>query len=311
MALLQLRNIKKHFAKRKQVVRAVDGIDIEIPEGKTFGLVGESGCGKSTTGRLILGLNSPTGGEIYYRQQNIHKMSRDASKKYRRQVQMVFQDPYASLDPRMKVEDIIAEGMQIHGLADGTERRNRVVELVERVGLKRDDLSRFPHEFSGGQRQRIGIARALAVNPELVIADEPISALDVSIQAQVMSLLKSLQSDFGLTYLFISHDLTMVQFISDRIGVMYLGKIVEHGDSKEVYQNPQHPYTKALLSAIPSIGESTARIQLTGDIPSPAAIPQGCRFHTRCPFAVARCKNEEPVLKGGDTHQVACFLVED
>lgn len=311
MELLQLRDIKKHFKSGKTVVRAVDGLSLSIEKGKTLGLVGESGCGKSTTGRLILGLNGLTEGKILYEDKDIHRLSRSEQSTYRRRVQMIFQDPYASLDPRMNVQDIIAEGIDIHGLAKGAQRRERVLDLVERVGLKRDHLSRFPHEFSGGQRQRIGIARALAVNPELVIADEPISALDVSIQAQVMSLLLQLQEEFALTYLFISHDLGMVRYISNQVGVMYLGKLVEYGDCEELYSNPQHPYTKALLSAIPSINERRERIQLTGDVPSPTNMPSGCHFHTRCPFAVARCKEEEPVLKGGGRHLVACHLVTE
>ncbi|UOF91209.1 ATP-binding cassette domain-containing protein [Fodinisporobacter ferrooxydans] len=310
MELLQLRNIKKHFKVRKSIVRAVDGITFSISKGETLGLVGESGCGKSTTGRLILGLNPITDGEILYRNENVLRIKGQSAKRYRRNVQMVFQDPYASLDPRMNIEDLIAEGIDIHGLAGGRERRERVLDLALRVGLKKDHLSRYPHEFSGGQRQRIGIARALAVQPELIIADEPISALDVSIQAQVMTLLQSLQEEFGLTYIFISHDLTMVQYISDRVGVMYLGKLVEYGDCEEIYNYPQHPYTKALLSAIPILGEKRERVRLSGDVPSPANIPSGCRFHTRCPFATDRCREEEPILKGGESHLVACHLIE-
>lgn len=222
---------------------------------------------------------------------------------------MIFQDPYSSLDPRMTIRDIVSEGPDIHKLSRSKERAEEVEELIMKVGLKRDHLSRYPHEFSGGQRQRIGIARALAVRPELVIADEPISALDVSIQAQVMTLMQSLQKEFGLTYLFISHDLTMVQYISDKVGVMYLGKMVEYGTCAEIYSHPQHPYTQALLSAAPSLGEKRERIQLTGDIPSPTDVPKGCRFHTRCPLAIDRCRTEEPVLKGDAKHQVACHLV--
>jgi oligopeptide/dipeptide ABC transporter ATP-binding protein len=310
MELLQVRKLKQHFRTKKGLIRAVDDVSFSLREGETMGLVGESGCGKSTTGRLLLGITRPTDGEILYRGRNIHTFSREERKQYRREVQMIFQDPYSSLDPRMNVEDIIAEGIDIHHLAQGRERRERVLELVERVGLRRDHLSRFPHEFSGGQRQRIGIARALAVQPRLIIADEPISALDVSIQAQIISLLESLQEEYGLTYLFISHDLAMVQYISNRVCVMYLGKIVEYGECEEIYSNPQHPYTMALLSAIPTMGPRQERIRLHGDMPSPAQIPRGCRFHSRCPYAFQRCREEEPSLKGGDHHLVACHLHE-
>lgn len=309
MELLQLRNVTKYYRNRKSTVRAVDGVSVSLKKGETFGLVGESGCGKSTTGRLILGLNPLTSGSIVYDSKDIHRMSRADTSTYRRRVQMIFQDPYASLDPRMNVQDIIGEGIDVHGLATGSARRDRIWNLAERVGLKKEHLSRYPHEFSGGQRQRIGIARALAVNPELVIADEPISALDVSIQAQVMTLLQSLQEEFGLTYLFISHDLGMVRYISRNVAVMYLGRIVEVGAADELYSNPQHPYTQALLSAIPSFEEKTRRIELSGDLPSPANIPTGCRFRTRCPFAEARCETEEPLLSGDPDHQVACHLV--
>lgn len=310
MELLQLRDVKKHFrVNRKNLVRAVDGVSFSVAQGATMGLVGESGCGKSTTGRLILGLNSLSGGEVAFNGANIHKLSRAEKKAYHGNVQMIFQDPYSSLDPRMTIEDIIGEGMDIHGTAKGQERRERIVDLIQRVGLKSDHLSRYPHEFSGGQRQRIGIARALAVRPKLVIADEPISALDVSIQAQVMELLESLQEEFGLTYVFISHDLSMVEYISDHVAVMYLGRVVEYGTRDEIYRNPQHPYTKALMSAAPVIGKESNRIRLEGDVPSPARIPSGCRFHTRCPLAGPRCSQEEPQLAGETNHTVACHLV--
>ncbi|MHB1684595.1 MAG: ABC transporter ATP-binding protein [Bacilli bacterium] len=309
MELLQLRNVSKHFKSGRSVVKAVDGLNLVMESGKTLGLVGESGCGKSTTGRLVLGLNPPTAGEIRFKGSDIYRLSKVERTRFRRSVQMIFQDSYSSLDPRMNVGNIIAEGMDVQRLIAPKERRERVLALMERVGLRKDYISRFPHEFSGGQRQRIGIARALSVNPELVIADEPISALDVSIQAQVMSLLESLQEEFGLTYMFISHDLTMVEYISDFVAVMYLGKLVEYGECDEIYQNPQHPYTKTLISAIPTIGKETERIRLSGDVPSPLNIPTGCRFHTRCPFAVERCHHNEPELKGNASHLVACHLV--
>lgn len=309
MELLQLRNLTKHYKSHKRVVKAVDGVSFTVESGKTLGLVGESGCGKSTTGRLILGVHPPTAGEIVFKGRNIQELTKTDRQRYRRSVQMIFQDPYSSLDPRMSVSDIIAEGIDVHDLARGQERQERILDLVERVGLRRDHLNRFPHEFSGGQRQRIGIARALAVHPELIIADEPISALDVSIQAQVMTLLESLQEEFSLTYVFISHDLAMVEYISDFVAVMYLGKLVEYGECREIYQNPQHPYTKTLLSAIPSLGDEREMIHLSGDVPSPTNVPTGCRFHTRCPFAEERCRREEPVLGGDESHLVACHLV--
>ncbi|GMA65817.1 ATP-binding cassette domain-containing protein (plasmid) [Alicyclobacillus fastidiosus] len=309
MELLQLRDLSKYFSTGKHVVKAVDGVTLTVESGKTLGLVGESGCGKSTTGRLMLGINKPTSGEIRFKGRNIHSLSKVDKKRYHHSVQMVFQDPYSSLDPRMTVENIIAEGMDVQGTVSGQERRDRVLDLVQRVGLRKDQLTRFPHEFSGGQRQRIGIARALAVNPELIIADEPISALDVSIQAQVMTLLQSLQADFGLSYVFISHDLAMVEYISDVVAVMYLGKIVEYGSRQEIYDHPQHPYTRTLMSAVPVIGKKADRIRLTGDVPSPTNLPKGCRFHTRCPFAEERCSREQPELKGNPGHLVACHLV--
>lgn len=309
MELLQLRDVKKYFRVQRSMVKAVDGVNLAIAAGGTMGLVGESGCGKSTLGRLILGLNPLSDGSIHFRGEDIHKMSRVNRHAYHRKVQMIFQDPYASLDPRMTVENIVGEGLDIHGLSERNERRERIADLIRRVGLQSDHLSRYPHEFSGGQRQRIGIARALAVRPEMVIADEPISALDISIQAQVMELLQSLQAELGLTYLFISHDLSMVEYISDYVAVMYLGRIVEYGTRDEIYHFPQHPYTQALLSAAPILGKQVNRVRMVGDVPSPTRIPTGCRFHTRCPLAMDICREVDPVLQGADNHTVACHVV--
>ncbi|MBI5166493.1 MAG: dipeptide ABC transporter ATP-binding protein [candidate division NC10 bacterium] len=316
-ALLEVRDLKKHFPLRKgffgeaSQVRAVDGISFAINEGETLGLVGESGCGKSTTGRLILRLLEPTGGEIYFEGRSVFQASREEMRLLRRRMQIIFQDPYSSLNPRMTVGDIVGEGMVIHKLYQGRERQDRIADLLRKVGLSPEHMSRYPHEFSGGQRQRIGIARALAVSPKLIVADEPISALDVSIQAQVINLLQDLQEDLGLTYLFIAHDLRVVEHVSDGVAVMYLGKIVELADSLELYAHPLHPYTEALLSAIP-IPDPTSRPQriiLEGDIPSPITPPPGCRFHTRCPKRIAPCDQEEPSLKDlGGGHYVACFL---
>ncbi len=272
---------------RNQVVQAVDNISFDVYKGETLGLVGESGCGKSTIGRTIINLYEATDGEIRFKGQSTKDLKGKSRKDFNREMQMIFQDPYASLNPRMTVSDIIAEGLDIHGLAKGEKRRRRVVELLKTVGLNEEHADRFPHEFSGGQRQRIGIARALAVDPDFIIADEPISALDVSIQAQVVNLMKKLQREKGLTYLFIAHDLSMVKYISDRIGVMYLGNLVELADSQELYDTPLHPYTEALLSAVPipdpDMEGKRERIILKGDVPSPIDPPSGCRFRTRCP----------------------------
>lgn len=311
--LVEVNNLKKHFhIGNGQLLKAVDGVTFSIRQGETLGLVGESGCGKSTLGRTIIRLYENTDGEVLYKGKNVHRLKGKEAGQFNRDVQMIFQDPQASLNPRMTVEDIIAEGLDIHGLARGM-RRERVTELLQLVGLRKEHASRFPHEFSGGQRQRIGIARALAVEPEFIIADEPISALDVSIQAQVVNLLEDLQVERGLTYLFIAHDLSMVKHISTRIGVMYLGKMVELTTSNELYKLPLHPYTQALLSSVP-VPDPTVkreRIILQGDLPSPANRPSGCGFRTRCPKATERCSLEEPVWKEAEAgHWVACHLYD-
>lgn len=312
--ILEVRNLKKHFnVGGGHVLKAVDDVTFSIKRGETFGLVGESGCGKSTAGRTIINLYDATAGEVIFNGENVHKLKGKKLKTLNRKMQMVFQDPYASLNPRMTVGDIIAEGIDIHGLYSAKDRKERVNELLRTVGLNTEHASRFPHEFSGGQRQRIGIARALAIEPEFIIADEPISALDVSIQAQVVNLFKKLQKEHGLTYLFIAHDLAMVKHISDRIGVMYLGNLVEVTESNELYRKPLHPYTEALLSAIPipdpDIARQRERIILEGDVPSPINPPSGCRFRTRCPKAMPICSEVVPVLSEVEKdHFVACHL---
>jgi oligopeptide transport system ATP-binding protein len=320
--LLEVRGLKKYFPitsgiilqRVKAYVKAVDGLDFFVRKGETLGLVGESGCGKSTTGRSILQLYRPTAGEVIFQGKDLCKLQGEELRKMRRNMQMIFQDPYASLNPRMTVGDIIGEPLEVHNIAKGKEKKERVQELLQIVGLNPYFVNRYPHEFSGGQRQRIGVARALAVNPDFIVCDEPISALDVSIQAQIINLLEELQAQFHLTYLFIAHDLSVVRHISDRVAVMYLGKIVELTDRDSLYKNPLHPYTKALLSAVPIpdpiVEEKRERIILTGDVPSPVNPPSGCRFHTRCPIAIERCKHEDPEFRDvGDLHFVACHLV--
>lgn len=312
--LLEVKNLKKYFnVGHNAWLKAIDDISFFIDKGETFGLVGESGCGKSTTGRTIARLYQPTAGEIWFDGVNINKLDAKDAKQYTKRVQMIFQDPYASLNPRMTVGDIIAEGIDIHGLYRGKERQERIYDLLATVGLNEEHASRFPHEFSGGQRQRIGIARALAIEPEFIICDEPISALDVSIQAQIVNLLEQLQQDLGLTYLFIAHDLSMVKHISNRVAVMYLGFIMELASSAELYKNPLHPYTQALMSAIPipdpDVEASRQRILLQGDVPSPINTPSGCKFRSRCSKAMPICAQKEPELKDqGGGHYVACYL---
>ncbi|NRF93341.1 dipeptide ABC transporter ATP-binding protein [Paenibacillus frigoriresistens] len=315
--LVEVKNLKTYFPIKKGIfsrtvnhVKAVDGLDFTIFKGETLGLVGESGCGKSTTGRTILQLLQPTEGEVLYEGTNLVGMNPKELRKLRREMQIIFQDPYASLDPRMTVGEIIAEPIIIHGLAHGKERDRRVEELLNVVGLSSYHAKRYAHEFSGGQRQRIGIARALALNPKLIVADEPVSALDVSIQSQVINLLQDLQEQFQLTYLFIAHDLSVVRHISDRIGVMYLGRIVELADKNELFNSPKHPYTKALLSAVPIPNPlvKKERIVLQGDVPSPANPPSGCTFHPRCSECMVICRTEKPVLKEIDGQYVACHL---
>jgi oligopeptide/dipeptide ABC transporter ATP-binding protein len=316
--LLSVRNLVKHFPVKKGLlqstvgqVHAVDGISFDIAEGETLGLVGESGCGKSTAGKAILKLIEPTAGEVHVNGERIDQLSRHEMRPYRRELQVVFQDPYSSLNPRLRVRDIIGEPLKNYGVAQGRALDERVETLAGKVGLRPEALDRFPHEFSGGQRQRIGIARALALNPGLIVCDEPVSALDVSVQAQVINLLGDLQKEFGLSYLFIAHDIAVVEHISHRIAVMYLGKIVELAERASLFARPQHPYTEALLSAVPvpDPDAKRQRIILRGDVPSPINPPGGCRFHTRCPYAFDRCTTEEPAMQEVlPRHRVACHL---
>ncbi len=316
--LLEVKNLKKHFpvnkglfGQKKSFVRAVDGVSLTIEKGETLGLVGESGCGKSTTGRMITRLLEPTEGEILFDGRDLSKLNDKKIREARKELQMIFQDPYASLNPRMTIGEIIAEPLIVHNMMNKKDRIKKVHELLECVGLTSYHANRYPHEFSGGQRQRIGIARALAVNPKLIVADEPVSALDVSIQSQVLNLMQDLQKEFGLTYLFISHDLSVVEHISDRVGVMYLGKLVEIARKETLYENPKHPYTKALMSAVPIANPRVKkeRIVLQGDIPSPSNPPTGCTFHPRCNACMEICKIEVPVLKETSPgHFSACHL---
>jgi len=322
--LLVVDNLKKHFPitrgivfqKEVASVKAVDGVSFALREGETLGVVGESGCGKSTMARCIMKLLEPTGGRLTFRGQEITKLSRSEMRPFRREMMMIFQDPYASLNPRKRVGFIVAEALQVHKLGSDSEIKRRVQELLEVVGLSPEHYNRFPHEFSGGQRQRIGVARALAVNPKLIVCDEPVSALDVSVQAQILNLLKDLQRDFGLTYIFIAHDLNVVRHISDRVMVMYLGQVVETADRADLYAEPKHPYTGALLSAVPvpdpDVGRHRKRIVLEGDVPSPINPPSACRFHPRCPrFVEGRCDVEEPTLSnrgGNPSHVTKCHF---
>jgi oligopeptide transport system ATP-binding protein len=318
MSLLEIRNLKKHFpvgeglfSRGKGAVKAVDGVNLSIEEGETLGLVGESGCGKSTLGRAILRLIEPTSGEINFLGKNLLALSQRELREARREMQIIFQDPYASLNPRMRVGDIVGEGLEIHKLAKGKAKRDRVMELLHQVGLRDDHYDRYPHEFSGGQRQRIGIARALAVNPKFIVCDEPVSSLDVSIQAQIINLLQELQEKMHLTYLFISHDLRVVEHISHRVAIMYLGKVVEIANSDTIYRDAKHPYTRALLSAvpIPDMEKKKERVVLEGDVPSPVNPPSGCTFHPRCSYREAICSQTEPPLEfSADGHGVSCHV---
>ncbi|HEY6979458.1 dipeptide ABC transporter ATP-binding protein [Reyranella sp.] len=317
-AVLEVKDLKKHFPVRKGLLRrtvgqvyAVDGISFSIGEGQTLGLVGESGCGKSTAGRAVLRLIEPSAGKVTMTGRDITHLSKKDLRPYRRQMQIVFQDPFSSLNPRMTAGDIVGEPLLVHGVARGKERREQVAALFERVGLRAAQMANYPHQFSGGQRQRIGIARALALGPKLIVGDEPVSALDVSIQAQVINLLQDLQRERKLSYLFISHNLAVVEHISHRIAVMYLGRIVEYADTRSIFTRPQHPYTEALLSAVPVPDPAVKRQKrlLQGDVPSPVNPPPGCHFHTRCPYAVARCKVESPSLREiAPGHHVSCHL---
>ena len=318
--LVRVENLKKYFPIRKGIlgknisnVKAVDNVSFSIKSGETLGLVGESGCGKTTTGRTVIKLYEPTEGKIYFENKDITNLTGKEMMPIRRQMQMIFQDPYASLNPRMTVSDIIRESMIVHNMYTENERKEKIKELLDIVGLNSEQANRYPHEFSGGQRQRVGIARALAVEPKFIICDEPISALDVSIQAQIINTLEDLQNKYNLTYLFIAHDLSMVKHISNKIAVMYLGNMVEVAESNELYMNPQHPYTKALLSAIPipnpDKSKAKKRIMLEGEVPSPIKPPRGCKFHTRCKYKKKICTEEQPMLKDlGNSHMIACHL---
>jgi len=321
--LIQIEGLKKYFpihkgflGRRKEHVKAVDGVSFDIKRGETFGLVGESGCGKTTLGRTLVRLYEPTSGQVLYHGTDITKLPPKEFKHYKKLIQMVFQDPYASLNTRMSIKEIIKEPLKVHYDLSDKSMDERVIELLEMVGLNREHATRYPHEFSGGQRQRIGIARALAVQPEFIVCDEPTSALDVSVQAQIVNMLEDLQRDMGLTYLFIAHDLAMVQHISNRIGVMYLGTLVELSDSDMLFKNPKHPYTQALISSIPIADPNKSalieREVLSGDVPSPMNLPEGCRFRTRCKYAFDKCKTYEPILIDvGCNHHVACHYVQD
>ena len=321
-ALIEVQDLKKYFPQRgglfgrvQGYVKAVDGVSFSLDSGRTLGLVGESGCGKSTLGRAILYLQPPTSGQVRMEGQRIDELDRAGLLARRRDMQIIFQDPYASLSPRRTVAQIVREPLDVHRIGSKAERRERVESLLHTVGLRRNALNRYPHEFSGGQRQRIGIARALALNPKFIVADEPVSALDVSVQSQVLNLIAKLKADHGISFLFISHDLAVIQHVSDDVAVMYLGKIVEQASVREIYTDPQHPYTRALLSAIPvpDPSKKSLRIALQGDVPSPLNPPSGCPFHTRCPVAIARCSTEIPAFKhraGSPTHLVACHLAD-
>jgi len=315
--LLAVRDLRTYFPLRQGLlgretgaVRAVDGVSFDLAPGETLGIVGESGCGKTTLGRSVLRLIEPTSGTVRFDGTDLLALDGEALRRCRREMQLIFQDPFGSLNPRLRIGAIVGEGLDVHGLARGPERQARVLRLLERVGLGAHAVDRFPHEFSGGQRQRIGIARALAVDPRLIVADEPVSALDVSIQAQVVNLLQDLQDELGVAYLFIAHDMRVVEHISHRVAIMYLGRIVEMAESRELYANPRHPYTRALLSAVPELEPDARRerIVVRGEVPSPINPPAGCHFHPRCAFAEPRCRSEVPVLQGRPDHAVACHV---
>ncbi len=320
--ILIVRELKTHFPIKRGLfrktighVKAVDGVSFTIPKGKTLGLVGESGCGKTTVGRTILRLIPATSGQVQFENSDVFKLDAEQMRQRRRDMQLIFQDPYGSLNPRMTIGNIIGEALTVHDLAKGKERQEKICELLRKVGLSENYINRYPHEFSGGQRQRVGIARALALNPKLIICDEPVSALDVSIQSQIVNLLQDLQEEFGLTYLFIAHDLAVVEHISDYVAVMYLGKIVEYASADDLYEHPSHPYTQALMSAIPQPDPKRKKthIPLKGEVPSPSNPPSGCPFHPRCPKAVAQCKSEMPPLEsknGNPNHIAACWVSE-
>jgi oligopeptide/dipeptide ABC transporter ATP-binding protein len=316
-ALLEVRDLRKYFPARSGLLRrsagavhALDGVTFDLAAGETLGIVGESGCGKTTLGRVVLRLLEPTTGTVRFAGRDVFALDREALRRTRREMQLIFQDPFGSLNPRLRVGAIVGEGLEVHGLERGAARHARVRDLLARVGLRADAMERYPHEFSGGQRQRIGIARALAVQPRLIVADEPVSALDVSIQAQIVNLLQDLQEELGIAYLFIAHDLRVVEHISHRVAIMYLGKVVELADRQAIYSNPRHPYTRALLSAIPTPDPEMKRerMALPGEAPSPIDPPSGCAFHPRCPFAEPRCKTEEPALVANGSHSVACHV---
>lgn len=318
--ILDAKNIKKYFPIKKGFflktvaqVKAVDDVTLSVRRGETIGLVGESGCGKSTLGRTLIRLYEPTAGEIAFEGKNFLQESGSSLRALRKDIQMIFQDPYASLDPRMTVGQIIGQPFDIHRTLAGAEKEKRVKELLEKVGLRASHINRYPHEFSGGQRQRICIARAIALNPKLIICDEPVSALDVSIQAQILNLLQDLQKDLGLTYIFISHDLSVIEHFCDRVAVMYLGRIVEIATREELFKNPKHPYTQALLAAIPQMGAGKKKMKksLAGEVPSPISPPSGCAFHPRCPHVSDVCRQKTPVLQGPDNQKTACFYVHN
>ena len=311
MSLLSVSDLSTHYAAPGGVLRAVDGVSFELEAGETLGLVGESGCGKSSLGKTLLRLVQPTSGTIQFRGEDVTAIEGKRLREARRHIQMIFQDPFASLNPRHKIRQILSDPLKVHGIRDAGERDRLVGDMIDRVGLPRESLERYPHEFSGGQRQRIGIARALILNPDLVVCDEPVSALDLSIQAQILNLLVGMKRDLGLSYLFISHDLSVVRYFADRVLVMYLGRIVESADNKTLWASPKHPYTQALMAAVPDPAKRRQAAPITGDLPSAQNIPKGCRFHPRCPFATDLCRSEEPQFREiGAGHRVACHYAE-